>query len=72
MPAGGPAYLRADDQENFDCKGDSNDVEYKLHVTGLRQKSLLILIVILAVLIFLAFAVLTVSSIHFFKNNFFF
>lgn len=79
MPAGGPTYLRstADNFEQqhhlrfLDYKEPSlqptlpDDIEYKLHVTGLRKKRLWILLLCLVILTIITFIILIVSFFFF-------
>ncbi|CAG9539732.1 unnamed protein product [Cercopithifilaria johnstoni] len=74
MPAGGPTYLRntADDNDQqhhmrfLDYKKPSSpaipdNIEYKLHVTGLRKKRLWILLLVLVVLTIITLILLALN-----------
>lgn len=81
MPAGGPIYLRStaddDDQQRsrfLDFKESPppivpDNIEYKLHVTGLRKKRLWILVLYLVVLTIITFILLIVSFYIVFSSN---
>lgn len=62
MPAGGPTYLRnADEPEYPAFKEPPEEVDYKLHVTGLREKRLWLLLLVMALLTILTIVVLALN-----------
>ncbi|VDK46644.1 unnamed protein product [Anisakis simplex] len=61
MPAGGPTYLRSEKPEVVDFKDTPSIQEYNLHVTGLREKRLWILLGVMILLTLLTIAVLIMN-----------
>ncbi|KHN72903.1 Beta-sarcoglycan [Toxocara canis] len=61
MPAGGPKYLRSEQPELPDFKENTSVEEYNLHVTGLREKRLWILLGVMVILTALTIAVLVMN-----------
>uniref|UniRef100_A0A915C7T5 Beta-sarcoglycan n=1 Tax=Parascaris univalens TaxID=6257 RepID=A0A915C7T5_PARUN len=61
MPAGGPTYLRSGQAELPEFKESPSVNEYNLHVTGLREKRLWILLGFMVVLTALTVAVLIMN-----------